>query len=213
MSTRLSISFAALCVVLSGCGGGAGLTAIMSGDACQNTPACGGAIVGSWSIASTCLGVDVSSFTADCPASTAYANGYQITGTITYDADMTFTLMSTMSGSVVARYPAACLTPPDGVAVTCDQLGPALLATGKYASVDCLPDGTACDCTVGTTPQTFTGTGTYSTTDGVLLAGTADESDYCVKGDGTAALGTHPGSPVMGHSGLTAGSLTLTRQP
>jgi hypothetical protein len=96
--------------------------------------------------------------------------------------------------------------------VTCDQLGPALLASGKYASVDCLLDGTACDCTFGLEPQTFMGTGTYKITGGVLLAGTADESDYCVKGDGTAVLGTHPGSPIMGHFGLTAGSLTLTKQ-
>lgn len=212
MKTWLSVSCAVLSLVLSSCGGGGGLSPGTPGS-CQNAPACGGDIVGSWSIASTCLGVDVSSFTADCPSSTAYANGYQITGMITYDADMTFTLMSTMSGSVVARYPAACLTPADGVAVTCDQLGTALLATGKYASVDCLANGTACDCTVGTTPQTFTATGTYSITAGVLLAGTADESDYCVKGDGTAALGTHPGSPIMGHPGLIAGSLTLTRQP
>jgi hypothetical protein len=216
MKVRSSVACAVLSVVLSSCGGGGGLTpgVSRSNSTCQTAPACGGDVVGSWSIASTCLTVDVSSFTADCPSASAFANGYQIAGMITYDANMTFTLMSTLTGSVVARYPARCLTPPDGVAVTCDTLGPALLAGGKYASVDCLPDADGCDCTFGMTPQTFTGTGTYSIAAGnVLTAGVADESDYCVKGDGTAVLATHPASPIMGHFGLTSGSLTLTKQP
>jgi hypothetical protein len=97
--------------------------------------------------------------------------------------------------------------------VTCDEVGAALLAPGKYASVTCLADGMGCDCTIEMNPETSTKTGMYSiTTDHVLTAGLVDESDYCVKGDGTAALGTHPGIPIMGHNGLTSGSLTLTKQ-
>jgi hypothetical protein len=211
MKARSRISLA-LSLVLFGCGSRGGSSAGVS-KGCQNAPACGGDIVGSWSIASKCLTLDVSSFTDGCPSATAYANGYQITGMVTYDASMTFTMMSTLSGSVVVRYPAACLTPSNGVPVTCDELGPALLAPGKYASVDCVADGVGCECTIEMTAETSTATGTYSITMGnVLTAGLSDESDYCVASDGTATLGTHPGSPIMGHNGLTSGSLTLTKQ-
>ena len=216
MKTKLSVSCVALAVFLFGCGGNSGLSPSPPSalDACHNPPACGGDIVGSWSIASTCLGVDLSSYTDGCPDSVAQANGYQITGMVTYDADMTFTLMSMLTGSVTVRYPTACLTPPDGAAVTCEQLGAALLAPGSYQAVQCLSNGMGCDCTIQSTPETVTRTGMYSiSANNVLLAGTADESDYCVKGDGTAALGAHPASPVMGHVGLTSGSLTLTKQP
>ena len=218
MKTKLGPSCAVLSVLLACCGDGSGLTQGMP-SACRSGAACGGDVVGTWSIASTCLSVDVSSFTAGCPSATAFPDGYQLTGMVTYDSSLTFTMMTTLAGNVVAKYPAACLTPPDGVPVTCEQLRAALLAPGKYATVDCTADGTGCDCTFGTT-QTFSGTGMYKIIlpmpggppNTALLSGTADESDYCVKGDGTATFSTHPGAPVMGHQGLTAGALTLTKQ-
>jgi hypothetical protein len=211
MKTKLSIACAVLAVILAGCDDGSGLTPGMLGT-CHGAAGCGGDVVGTWSIASTCLAVDTSTFTADCPSATAHPDGYQITGMVTYDADLTFTMMTTLTGNVVAKYPAACLTPPNGAPVTCEQLRAGLLAPGRYASVDCAADGTGCDCTFGMGTQSFTGTGTYKVIGSVLLAGTADESDYCVKSDGTAAFASHPGAPVMGHQGLTAGSLTLTKQ-
>ncbi len=199
-------------VSVASCGGGDSSPPPTMDVTCESATACGGDLVGSWTIASRCLGVDVSSFTVDCPGSTAYAQGYQIAGLVTYDANMMFRLTSTLTGSVVVKYPASCLTPPDGVQVTCEQLRAALLAPGKYPSVSCLSDDAACDCTIEMPVETFAGNGVYSTAEGVVLTGTDDQSDYCVKDDGTAELGTHPGSPIMGHPGLTTGSLVLTKK-
>jgi hypothetical protein len=219
MKTKSWLSCAVLAVVLCSCGGNGGLAPMGPSalSACPSAPACGGDIVGTWTIASTCLGVDLRSYTDGCQGSVAQPNDYQLTGTITYDANMMFTVTSTVTGTVTVRYPAACLTPPDGVEVTCDKLEAGLLAPGMYKSVQCVSNGTGCDCTFEGMPETESRSGPYEITGmskNVLVAQAVDESDYCVNGDGTATLATHLGSPVMGHFDLTGGgSLTLTKQP
>jgi hypothetical protein len=214
MKVKFGPSFFALAVLLSGCGGGGGLsTRSTAYETCQKATACGGNIVGSWSIASTCVNDDLSKFTDGCPGAFAQTKDYQVTGMISYSSGSTFTLTSTRTGKVAVRYPAACLTPPDGVEVTCSQLGAGLAAGGKYDSVDCVSNGAGCDCTFGLTPEIVSGADMYSiSADNVLSTADYDQSIYCVKGDGTATLSTLPTSPVLGHQGLTGAFLTLTKQ-
>jgi len=214
---------------LSGCGGGSGLVpdgggsgaggsgAGGSGGACGNTPACGGAIVGKWSVTSSCVSADAASmFSMNCPTETASASGVAIKGTVTYNADLTYATNTTTSGNIVVNVPASCSSPDAGT-VTCDQLTQALKgATAMmYQSIACVGAGSGCSCTFVLVDHASTETGTYSTTPAGLLTktatgGTPDESDYCVKGK-TLTVSTHTGSGMAGQASI-AGTITLTKQ-
>src|SRR5689334_9941313 len=99
--------------MVSSCGGG--------GGTCGAAAPCGGEIVGTWSISSSCLSANISMFEADCPAATATGVGLKITGTITYGADMTYTSQTTTTGSVRVTFPRDCIG-----TTTCADIQPAL---------------------------------------------------------------------------------------
>jgi hypothetical protein len=196
--------------ILPGCGG--------SGGTCGNTTACGGDIVGTWKITSSCISVDATSMVASmgCPGETASASGFTITGSITYNADMTYSSNSTLSGNVVVGLPASCLT-QQGITITCGQLQQVLqgmAATAGFQSVRC-SGSSGCSCTVALAPQASTETGTYGTTAaGVLTTtaagGTPSGGDYCVKGT-TLTESPQAGASMMGQ-GSISGTITLTKQ-
>jgi hypothetical protein len=138
-----------------------------------------------------------------------------MTGTVTYSADLTYTADSTISGNIAVTLPASCLT-VNGITVTCTQLTQALMnmADPSFASASCVAAGSGCTCTVPEPAQTTNETGTYTTTSAGLLTqspanGTADLSDYCVKGSALTES-PHPGSSMMGQS--VSGVITLARQ-
>jgi hypothetical protein len=216
MKRVLTVGILVAAAALAGCGGG-GLGG--AGGSCASAKACGGNIVGSWHITSSCLSVDITS--ADdpdfCPGETSMESGFTITGDGTYSADLTYTETSTVTGNVIVHLPPSCLT-NQGVTATCGQITQALSATATadgFSSVNCVADS-GCTCTVGITPQTTTVTGTYSTTvAGVLTemdngSTTADMSDYCVSGN-TLTLSPHAGSSVMGQ-GDVSGTITFTQK-
>jgi hypothetical protein len=61
--------------LLAGCGGS-------SGGTCGTAAACGGAVVGTWKITSSCISIDTSGImNMDCPGETSSASGVAITGT------------------------------------------------------------------------------------------------------------------------------------
>ena len=94
-----------------------------------------------------------------------------ITGGITYNADMTYTSNSTISGSVAVTLPAACLT-SNGVTVTCTQVTQELAAVPAYTSANCVGSGSGCNCTLVMAAQTSTKSGTYTATSAGLLTET-----------------------------------------
>jgi hypothetical protein len=205
-----------------GAGGGAGATAGSDGgtdtgpNPCIGAGACGGNIVASWNIVSSCLDVDVSGAVPDyCPAATAKAMGVQLTGTLTYNANLTYTKKTTLNGKIVFTFPASCLTGGDGGTLTCDQLATQLKLDPTYTDVSCATAGTACACTSTLAPQSQTKTGMYTTTSAGLLtesetgSTSPDLSDYCVKTD---TLTTSVHSMGMGMMSAT-GVITATRVP
>ena len=92
-----------------------------SGGTCGNTAACGGAIAGTWTITSSCVSESASMVDSQCPSATASSSALTITGSITYNADGTYSSTSTVSGSIEVTLPPSCLT-MNGVTLTCDQL-------------------------------------------------------------------------------------------
>lgn len=209
---------ASLCVSLAlvaSCGGDSG------GGTCGHAPACGGNIVGSWQITSSCITVDVSqvSLMTDCAGETAAAVGWAITGSVTYKADMTYASTSTITGKVVIGLPASCLT-TQGLTLTCDQLTQLLqpdLATQGFQSGQCVSSGGGCSCTLAIIPMSGVANGTYSTTAAGVLTeldsggATPDVSDYCVSG-AKLTLSPHAGSGMMAQQASISGSITLAKQ-
>lgn len=197
---------------LTACGG----SSSQSGGGCGAASACGGDIVGTWQVSSSCLAVDTSSMmdSTSCPGETASASGTKITGTISYNADKTYSSTLTTSGSVVVTLPASCLT-QQGVTVTCAQLQQALSGamSSTFSSVTCAESGGGCACSVGLNPVTATQTGSYSTAAGVLTqtetGGSPDDSNYCVQGN---TLTISPGSGSNAMSNGVTGSIVLTKQ-
>ena len=197
---------------LVGCGGS---SEDDGSGACPNVTSCGGDVVGSWKITSTCLAFDVPSTMGNdgCPDQTTRVVDWQMSGNLNFNADLTYSANATQTGTVVTTLPAACLT-RSGITLTCAQLEDGLqasLANGGFSSGTCSTSaGNGCACTLVTLPQSSNATGTYSTDGGVLTqtqtGGSPESSDYCVKG---SSLTVSPSASDM--SGVT-GSVTLTKQ-
>jgi hypothetical protein len=191
-------------LVAAGCGS--------SGGTCSNAAACGGSVVGTWTITSSCVSESASMVDSQCPSATASSSGLSITGSVTYNADGTYSSSSTISGSVRVSLPQSCLT-YNGVTLTCAQLTQAS-QSNPTAGVTLSCSGTSgCICTETIAPQSSSETGTYTTTAAGVLTqtptgGTASQDDYCVKGT-TMTLSPSAGSTMMGQA--ASGTITLTK--
>jgi hypothetical protein len=185
--------------ILVGCGS--------SGGSGGGGAACGGDIMGNWTITSATIDVAMSMFDADCPGATGKGTGIKLTGNAIYNADMTYTENATFDGMVTVDIPTSCL---QGSATCADRAGAIMGDT--FQSATCTSTGSACSCTAVFAPTEVPDTGTYSTTAAGLLSETsagettADESDYCVTGT-TLTETPHAGSS----SGIT-GTITLMKQ-
>ena len=205
---RFDRAFAGLAILLIGCGGKGGQTEDAgSGDggaSCAAVSPCGGNIVGTWKVTSSCLTAtqDLTSVCAGASAELAY----MISGTVTYNSDGTTSssLMATIAAH--ERFPSGCM--PFGL--TCDQLG----QTGKDAGIsdNCTTDATgACICDSVAPATTSNAPVTYSTSGSTLTTtsanGMTSTSFYCVQG---SVLYEFAGP---GDGGLTAtGGVVLNKQ-
>jgi hypothetical protein len=181
---------------------------------CGNSAACGGNVVGTWKITSSCVSVNASASTmnSQCPGETVSSSNVRVSGSVTYNADGTYTSTGTTSGFITVNIPQSCLT-INGVTVTCAQITQASQAN-PTAGVTLNCSGTSgCTCTESIADQTSDETGTYTTTAaGVLTqtptSGTASSDDYCVKGT-TMTLSPHADSTMM--TQIASGTITLTK--
>ena len=168
--------------------GGSGGT---GGSSCSNVSPCGGDIVGTWTVTSSCLKVtgqvDMSLLSSGCAS--APVTGYlQVSGTWTANANGTYSDNTTTSGNEQLTLPASCLN-VSGTTTTCDRLGSVLQAFGYY-DVSCSGSG-GCTCPVlvkqtggvglvSTDPQT---SGTYTTSGNVVTTDSTMKYSYCVSGN------------------------------
>jgi hypothetical protein len=188
-------------LLVAGCGS--------SGGTCSNAAACGGDIVGSWTISSSCVSESASMVDSQCPSATANSSGLHISGSVTYNADGTYSSSSTISGTATVNLPQSCLT-YNGVTLTCAQLTQASQSSG--VTLNCTGNS-GCTCVETLPSQSSTETGTYTTTAAGVLTqtptgGTAEQDDYCVKGS-TLTLSPAAGSTMMGQT--ASGTITLTK--
>ena len=164
--------------------------------ACPNVTACGGGVVGTWTVASSCLKVsgdlNLSLAGAGC-ASAPVTGSLTVTGTLTANADGTYSDGTVTTGDEQFTLAPACLV-ISSTPVNCEGAANIIKTLG-YASLTCTPAaGGGCTC-AGTVHQTG-GFGLVSvapstigshTTSGNLLTLSGDAGDagysYCVSTD------------------------------
>src|SRR5262245_53961552 len=89
---------------------------------CGKIAACGGDIVGDWKITDTCFSLNASALTDSfCPTATLDAGGLKATGNVSYEEDLTYSGMLTLSGSLAIVLPPSCLM-FEGIPLTCSQV-------------------------------------------------------------------------------------------
>ena len=175
---------AALMSMVSACGGGSG--------SCGKVTPCGGDVVGNWTISGACfnaaaLNMDIG---MSCPGATVSITALSVSGSVSFNADLTYTTVGTASISVRETIPASCLAAGGGT-LTCAQLDQQIqqdIAANPSSTQSGHCEGSSiCTCTVTNGPQTTSETGTYTTSGTTLTftdsAGSISSNGYCVQGD------------------------------
>lgn len=198
----------------SGTGGSAG-----AGGACPSAMACGGDVVGLWTVTSSCLAVkgelDILGFGLGC-RTVGVRGSRVVAGSFTANADGTYVDQTTTSGEELLEVPEACLS-VSGTVVTCDRLGPVFESLG-YDSVTCADDGGGCRCNavfeqtggMGVLSLIPASTGRYITSNGTITllddnGSTPAAYAYCASADQLTLL------PQSSATDAPRGSITLVK--
>jgi len=175
-------------LAVSSCGGGSG------GASCGAPEACGGDVVGTWKVTSSCFATAPEAFAVmGCPSAKVNVSDLSVTGTDTFKADKTEQATVSYGGSISMTYPSSCLA-PYGSPPDCDLVAAVFAADiaastddTPFKSVTCKATGGGCVCTLPAAPNLTTETATYSTSGGVLTEtdskGEVTQSTYCVSGE------------------------------
>jgi hypothetical protein len=183
----LSFLLSALASGVSSCGGGNG--------SCGKVMACGGDVVGSYTITAGCinnaaLNMEIGGGSSSCPGLSLNATGTSVTGTGSFNADMTYTVTEMIKLSAVETIPTSCFS-TGGITPTCAQLDQELQAeiaagSSSISSGHCT-GGSTCTCTFTLPAQTNTETGTYTTSGTTITmtssTGKVSTDSYCVQGN------------------------------
>ena len=195
--------------------------------ACSNVTPCGGDVVGTWNVTSSCLTVsgDLSVWYVglDRCESVSVTGSLDVTGTWTANADGTYSDNTTTTGTETLELLGSCLR-IEGTCTTCSRIGPALASVG-YASVTCEEDpnrdpslecGLGCTCLatidetggLGVAPLYPSGSGTYTVAGSTLLI-TAREQEYAYCASGSTVSVTPLSTD---RTGTLTGTVLLQRQ-
>jgi hypothetical protein len=169
--------------------GGTGGTA---GTTCEVTTPCGGDVVGSWTVSSSCL--KVSGQVDLSPTGLACKTGevtrlLKVSGTWTAAANGSYTDRTITSGDVRMVLPSSCLA-ISGAFVSCETMGIVLQSMG-YDTMTCTPaTNGGCTCTgtvyqaggVGIPSPYAESVGTYTTASNLLTTDSLNTYSYCIAG-------------------------------
>jgi hypothetical protein len=193
--------------------GGASNTGTGGGNAggstsCPNVSPCGGSVVGTWNVTSSCVtlsgNMDVSLASLGC-ATVPATGSLQTTGTYTAKADGTYTDNTTTKGSVTFPLAASCLS-ISSVPVSCEKAGSIFTALG-WTTAACSETNGKCSCTLSAEQQGGAGIvsaraatrGGYTTSGNNLTTDDGIVYSYCASG---STLTLTP--QAMGLSGTVA---------
>ena len=201
----------------SGTGGHSGTGGAPS--SCTNVAPCGGSVVGTWNVQSSCLTVsgnlDLAQAGLNCPAPPV-SGSLHVTGSFTANADTTYSDGTTTTGTEQFTLVPACLL-LSGTTTDCDGITVPIQGGLGFKSLSCTKAGSGCDCT-GTIEQAGgfgllspapSTSGNYSSSSNTLTV-TGDAGDakysYCVSGSTLtvtpqSATATVTGTIVLQKSG------------
>jgi len=178
-------------------------------SSCSNVTPCGGNVVGTWTVASSCLtvggGLDLTMLGIGCTFAPV-AGSLQVSGTFTAKSDGSFVDNTTTTGSEQFTLAPSCLL-VSGTTVTCDNIGVIFPAIG-FASATCTSTGGGvCNCTgtvnqnggIGLVDWNAATTGSYSTSSDVLKTTDGSSSwpySYCAS-DNTLTMTPETMSPTI----------------
>jgi hypothetical protein len=173
----------------SGTGGGSG--------SCSDVTACGGSVVGTWSVMSSCLtlsgtNLDITNAGLDPNSCTGVtiSGSLSASGTWTANSDGTYADATTTTGTAQLQLPAGCLM-LSGTTTTCDHLDSPLTGLG-FSSVTCQNASTGGGCTCSASVQqsglpgvmsvNASASGNYATSGSTLTIDSSTPYGYCVSG-------------------------------
>lgn len=209
-------------------GGGTGVLPNGGGDSasCTSVTGCGGNVVGSWTVSSSCLKLsgemDVSILSLSCPK-VPVTGSLKTTGSFIANADGTYVDNTVTTGSVTLPLADTCLS-VSSVPVSCEKTSDLFKALG-WSTAACTTTNGQCNCSLSVDQMGGLGVvsdlaltkGMYTTSGSTLTTDDVSQS-YCVSGDtltvtpnlsaltGTVVLkkdsgGGMGGSPAMGGAG------------
>lgn len=126
---------------------------------------------------------------------TGSGTGLTMSGEARYEADGTYTHLSSLAGNIALHLPASCISAGPGP--TCAELG-RMFPTQVFQSANCAPSVSGCACLL-TLGSPMTTKGTYTLPSTGLLSKTQERQlgtdlvDYCVDG-ATMTQSPHAGS-------------------
>jgi hypothetical protein len=191
ISMSLTIA-AAIGVTSSGCSSSSDGAA----GSCGKVSPCGGSIVGTWKIQDACAN-SASAPLADmeCSGETLQIGSLNASGTVTFNADMTYTVSVNESFSETLNTPTTCLT-MGGATVSCSDLSATASAAamgldGGMTKASCATAGSNCACTITASNEVDNETGTYTlsgntfttTPTGSMSSSMSSSTGYCVQGN------------------------------
>jgi hypothetical protein len=172
---------------------GQGGQASQGGASCKNVTPCGGDLVGTWSVTSSCLQVsgelDLMAAGMDCP-SAPLTGSLLVTGTWIAQSNGVYRDATSTSGQEQFTLAPECLL-MSGTTITCDRISPVFGALG-YSSVTCTSTSAGgCNCTASIDQVGGVGvvsfwppfSGTYAIAGDVVTIDDESEYSYCVSGD------------------------------
>ena len=183
----------------SGTGGQAGAAATGGsssgggGGSCSNVTPCGGDVVGTRNVASSCLILsgDMDVTLAGLGCSTVPVTGsLQVTGTWTANANGTYRDNTTTTGSITFPLDDSCLT-ISSVKVECSKISVVFTALGWATSTCSIGASGKCYCSaaadqsggIGVISPWASNSGTYNTSGSGLHVDDSVEYSYCVSGN------------------------------
>jgi hypothetical protein len=215
---RTALFGGSVAMLLVGCGGG-------SGGQCAGDVTCGGNVVGTWDIISTCVSGSPTSGEG-CGVQSFDASNLRETGSITFDNDGTYSVTFVVSGKVEETITESCLS-NGAISITCDDFNTLLQtsvmksADGAIASASCHGVSVSCACSFEFATKTMTESGTYIASGGTVTTtasgGSPEAQGYCVQGSimtvGSSSMSTFMGgmSTMTGADSLRA-RLTLKKR-
>jgi hypothetical protein len=179
----------------AGATGGGGLQTGSGGMAasCSNGEPCGGDVVGTWTVMSSCLALsgEIDAAPMGIPCSSLPVTGtLEVSGTWTANADGTYADDLSWSGIEQLTVPAECGA-AGATPVTCDRLVTSLMGLGyyeglEYASLGCEGEylyDYGCSCLGVVEQNQDSEGGTYSVSADVVTTSGGLEFSYCVAGN------------------------------